>query len=93
MVKVTFTLDDGTVETLRRTASKLRKPQSMVVREAIQEYATRSARMSDEERREKLKIFDRMMSRIPRRPQSEADGEIAALRTSRRSGGRRTRVE
>ena len=38
MVQVTFTLDDQTVERLRRTASRLAKPQSYVVREAVREH-------------------------------------------------------
>ena len=36
---MTFTFDSQTVETLRRTASRLKRPQSVIVREAIQEYA------------------------------------------------------
>ena len=48
MVKVTFTLDDQTVERLRRTASRLAKPQSYVVREAVREYETRATKLGDE---------------------------------------------
>jgi hypothetical protein len=93
MVKVTFTFDQDTVETLRRTASRLKKPQSVVVREAIQDYAARAGRLSEEERRHMLKVFDRMVARIPSRSQAEADSEIAEIRAARRSGGRRTRSE
>ena len=93
MVKVTFTFDEGTVETLRRTASRLNKPQSVVVREAIQDYAVRSGRLSDEERRHMLKVFDRMVSRIPSGSQAQSDAEIAEIRKARRSGGRRSRAE
>jgi Ribbon-helix-helix protein, copG family len=93
MVKMTFTFDDDTVETLRRTASRLKKPQSVVVREAIQDYATRSDRLSDEERMHALKVFDRMIARIPTRSRSEANAEKAAIRAARRTGGRRTGVE
>jgi predicted transcriptional regulator len=39
MVKVTFTVDDETVRTLRTIAERLGKPQSMVVREAVAEMA------------------------------------------------------
>ena len=45
MVKVTFTLDDDTVARLRRIAARARKPQSLVVREAIAEYAARGERL------------------------------------------------
>jgi hypothetical protein len=93
MVKVTFTFDEQTVDTLRRTASRLKKPQSMVVREAIQDYAARTGRLSEEGRRHMLKVFDRMVGRIPTRSQTEADAEIADIRAARRTGGRRTRLE
>lgn len=93
MVKVTFTFDEQTVETLRRTASRLNKPRSVVVREAIQDYATRSGRLSEDERRRLLKVFDRMVARIPARRQAEADAEIADIRKARRGAGRRTRPE
>ena len=93
MVKVTFTFDDQTVETLKRTASRLKKPQSVVVREAIQDYALRSDRLSEEERTHMLKVFDRMLDRIPGGVQAEADAEISEIRKARKSGGRRTRVE
>jgi hypothetical protein len=92
MVKVTFTFDDLTVETLRRTAARLKKPQSVVVREAIQDFAARSDRMSEAERRHALKVFDRVIARIPSRSQAEADAEKAEVRASRKSGGRRTRL-
>jgi metal-responsive CopG/Arc/MetJ family transcriptional regulator len=92
MVKMTFTFDEETVGTLRRAAARLKKTQSMVVREAIRDYADRSDRLNDEERRHMLKVFDRMVARIPARPQSEANAEIAAIRASRRTGGRRTRT-
>ena len=38
---MTFTFDEHTVETLRRAALRLKKPQSAVVREAILAYAHR----------------------------------------------------
>jgi predicted DNA-binding protein len=93
MVKVTFTFDEETVETLRETATRLKKPQSAIVREAIQDYAVRSARLSEAERKQRLKVFDEMMARIPLRPQAQAETEIAEIRAARRSGGRRTRTE
>ena len=44
MVKMTFTFDEQTADTLRRAALRLKKPQSAVVREAIQDYASRVKR-------------------------------------------------
>jgi len=93
MVKVTFTFDDQTVETLRRTASRLKKPQSAVVREAIQDYAARSNRLTEEERKRLVKVFDHVIARIPRQRQAVADSEIAEIRSARKSGGRRTRLK
>jgi len=90
---MTFTFDEQTVETLRRAASRLRKPQSVVVREAIQDYASRSERLSDEERKSMLKALDRMVARRSKRTAGEVNAEIAAIRAARRSGGRRTRME
>ena len=93
MVKMTFTFDENTAETLRRAASRLKKPQSVVVREAIQDYATRADRLSDDERKQMIKVLDRMIARSPKRTQAEVDAEIAEIRATRRTGGRRTRLE
>ena len=93
MVKMTFTFDEKTAETLRRAASRLKKPQSVVVREAVQDYASRADRLSDEERKLKLNVLDRMMARPSKRTQAEVDAEIAEIRAARRTGGRRTRLE
>ena len=90
---MTFTFDEQTVDTLRRTASRLNKPQSVVVREAIQDYAKRGERLSDEERLRMLKVLDRMVARRSTRRQAAVDAEIAEVRAARRTGGRRTRSE
>jgi predicted transcriptional regulator len=88
MVKVTFTLDDQTIERLRRTAARLGKPQSHVVREAIREYETRSAKLSDEERTRMLAIVDRMVLEGPTRTAAEVDAELGEIRASRRRWAR-----
>jgi hypothetical protein len=91
MVKVTFTLDEQTVERLRRTAARLAKPQSYVVREAVREYEARSSRLSDEERARMLAIVDRMVQDPPTRSAAEVDAEVAEIRGARRrSSPRRT---
>jgi len=46
MARVTFSLDDATVARIRQTAARLRKPQSLVVREAVADYAARADRLS-----------------------------------------------
>ena len=89
MVKVTFTLDDATVEELRRTAARLRKPQSQVVREAVAEYSARTDKLTERERLHLLAVVERIKRMKPSRTQAENDAEIAAIRAARRSGGRR----
>jgi ribbon-helix-helix CopG family protein len=90
MVKVTFTLDDDTIERLRLTAARLRKPQSQVVREAVAEYAASAGRLSEAERRTMLAVFDRVVAPGSRRSASEVDEELREIRRARRRGGRRT---
>jgi hypothetical protein len=90
MVKVTFTLDDGTVERLRLTAARLRKPKSQVVREAVAEYAAAAGRLSEAERRTMLEVFDRVVTGVSRRSARQVDAELREIRRARRRGGRRT---
>jgi len=84
MVKVTFTLDDQTVERLRRTASRLAKPQSYVVREAVREYEARSTKLSDRQRARVLAIGDRVVQEPHTRTEAEVDAEVREIRASRR---------
>ncbi|MBM4438951.1 MAG: ribbon-helix-helix protein, CopG family [Candidatus Rokubacteria bacterium] len=93
MVKVTYTLDDETVERIRRIAGRLGKPQSMVVREAVKDYEARSDKLSEEERTRLLAALDAAMAKLPPRPRSEIDAELAEIRRARRHGGRRHRAE
>ena len=93
MVKLTFSVDEQTARTLRQTAERLKKPQSMVVREAVAEYAARQGRLTEAERRRMLKAIDEMMKRPPTRPQAEAEREIREIRRSRRHGGRLHPIE
>lgn len=88
MVKVTFTLDDETVERLRRVARRLGKPRSQVVREAVKDYESRSDKLSDEERQRMLDALDRIMKQPPTRPEADVDAELREIRTARRRWGR-----
>ncbi len=92
MVKLTFTFDQETVDRLRQAATRLARPQSYVVREAVREYAERIGNLSEGERRHLLKVFDTVIPAIPLRPLSEVRAEIAAVRAARRRGGRRHRA-
>jgi metal-responsive CopG/Arc/MetJ family transcriptional regulator len=87
-VKMTFTFDEDTVVRLNRTADRLAKPKSEVVREAIREYDAKSDRLSESERVRMLRVIDEIMKRPPTRSQRDADREIAEIRRARRSGGR-----
>jgi len=89
MVRVTYSLDAATVERIRRTAARLRKAQSLVVREAVAEYAARADRLSERERQHLLGVLSRLRSAAPTRPASAVDAELGTIRSARRRGGRR----
>ena len=93
MVKVTFTVDEETVEILRRMSAQLKKPQSAVFREAIKDYAERAVKLRPAERERLLEALQRMRSRKPSRSQTAVKAEIARIRAARRTRGRRTPVE
>jgi hypothetical protein len=93
MLKVTFTVDEQTVATLRRIATRMKKPQSVVFREAIQCYSEQADRLSRQERDHMLAVLDRIVARKATRSSADVDAELKNVRASRRAGGRRTRVE
>ena len=88
MIKVTYTLEDETVARIRAAAARLKKPQSQIVREAVAQYTGRPDHLTDEERREKLRIFDRMIAQVPARSDREVEAELQDIRRARRRGGR-----
>jgi len=92
MVKVTFTLDDRTVARLRQAAPRAHKPQSHVVRDAVNDYADRVGRLSESERIRMLAALDVIVSRRPTRSPADVDHELRAIRAARRTGGRRHRA-
>src|SRR5687767_11466593 len=93
MVKMTFTLDQPTVDALKRIATRLQKPRSYVLREAICHYEPHAGQLSKEERKQRLELFDRVIAAIPKRKATEVDSELRRLQESRRTGwnGKRTR--
>ena len=90
--KVTYTLDDDTVREIRKLADRSRKPQSMIVREAVAHYAAREDKLTAEERERQLRVINDMLTR-PRRAgdktRADVDRELRQVRQLRRSGGRR----
>lgn len=91
-VKVTFTLDEDTIQCLEAAAERLRLPKSQVIREAVHEYYRRIGRLSEKERVQMLRTFDRLLPKIPLRRHRSAERELEQLRATRRSGGRRSPV-
>lgn len=87
-IKVTFTLDEGTVTKLNRTAERLSKPKSEVVREAVAEYYEKAGRLSEAERTRMLSALRKFMSEPPTGPRKEAGEELRDLRRPRHSRGR-----
>lgn len=81
MVKVTFTLDDATVATLKRTAARLQKPQSWVVREAVADYAAREDRLTPDEKARALAALERF-EQVP--PAGDLERALADSRAARR---------
>ena len=88
--KVTFTLDKDTVHRIEEASHRLALPKSQVVREAISEYHARIGRMTDRERREKLRLFDAFVPKTPLRSPAAIARELKEIRLARRSGGRRS---
>jgi hypothetical protein len=90
MVKMTFSFDEATAALLRKSAARLARPQSAVVRDAIRDYAARLGRLSEQERVRLLRAFDALVPAIAPRPASQVVAEIRELRAARRRGGRRS---
>ena len=86
MVKVTFSLDDETVQALKKAAQRTRKPQSLIVREAIFHYAAREELLSDAERERLLNVLQQIQRRPPTRSAADVDRELEDLRRARRTG-------
>jgi hypothetical protein len=86
MLELTFSLDEKSVQTLRRVAERTRKPQSLVVREAIAQYAEREDVLSREERDRLLGVIRRIGQRPATRSRSAVRDELQEIRRSRRTG-------
>ena len=86
---MTYTLDDETVRHIRRLADRSRKPQSLVVREAIAHYVSRETTLTPDERERKLAILREIGGRLPTRSTADVDREVKDLRRARRVGWRR----
>ena len=88
MIKVTYTIDEETVDRIRTAAVRFKKPQSQIVRDAVRHYAGHTDRLTDEERRERVRRIKAMIARPPTRTAKEVDAELAEIRASRRLSAR-----
>jgi hypothetical protein len=88
--KLTFSLDQATVDVLRQAAQRHRKPQSLIVREAIAHYVAREEMLPDEERERLLGVLRKIKSRPPARSEAAVDAELRDIRRTRRTGWSRT---
>lgn len=86
MVKLTLSLDDETVRVLRRISEQKRKAQSLVVREAIAEYAAREDRLTDAERDRRLQVLGELAAQPVTRSDQDVERELRDVRHSRRTG-------
>jgi predicted transcriptional regulator len=93
MAKFTFVFDEETARTLRATAARLRKSQSLVVREAVAEYAAHAGRLTESERRRMLTTIDALRRQPATRSREAVRAEIRAVRNARRQGGRKRPAE
>lgn len=89
MARATFSLDEATIAEIKRTAERLKKPQSHVIREAVADYAARTDRLSERERRHMLGLLEDLRAVKPARTAQAVDAELKALRQARRAGGER----
>jgi predicted transcriptional regulator len=90
MQKLTFTLDEDTVNRLRRIAARLARPQSYVVREAVKEYDARAGKLSEDERARLLSAVDGMLKAPATRSTAAVDAELRELRAARRRWTKRS---
>jgi hypothetical protein len=86
--KVTFTLDEATIQLLKEAAMVTGKSQSLIVREAVAQYGRRRDKMDPEERMHKLQVFRELRKAGPFISRAEADAEIEEIRKARREDRR-----
>lgn len=93
MVKVTFTLDEATIQRLTEAAARRKIPKSQAVREAIEDFSVKEDIMDEAERQRKLRVVRALMAAPPTRSRKEMNAELTELRRARRHGGRLHRPE
>lgn len=89
MARATFSLDEATIAEIKRTAQRLKKPQSQIIREAVADFAARADRLSERERLRVMQLLTALQRAKPTRAEKDVDRELADIRAARRGGGRR----
>ena len=89
MARATFSLDEATIAEIKRTAERLKKPQSQIIREAVADFAARADRLSEQERLRVMQLLTTLQRAKPTRSEKDVDRELAEIRAARRGGGRR----
>ncbi len=87
--KVTFTLDQSSIQRLQEASDRLGLPKSEIVREAIMEYHDRLGKLSERERLAMLRAFDELVPKLPARSVAGVKRELAGVREASQAGGRR----
>ena len=85
MKKVTYTLDDETVDAIRRAAARSNRPQSAIVRAAVAAYGD-GDRLAESERRRMLTALRAYQAAMPKRSMAAVEKELREIRASRRIG-------
>lgn len=86
--KATFVLDEDSVRKLNLAAQRTHKPKSQIIREAISLFHENTGKVSEEEVRRRVAIYDAYIAQPPSRPDSDIDDELRELREIRRLPGR-----
>ena len=89
MARATFSLDEATIAEIKRTAERLKRPQSQIIREAVADFAARADRLSERERLRVMQLLTTLQRAKPTRGEKDVDRELADIRAARRGGGRR----
>ena len=92
-VKVTLSLPPETVELLSDAATRLAKPKSQVVRDAIQEFHAGIDRLSSAERVRMLAVLDEFAVTPATRSDDDVQRELEEIREARHSDIRQARFE
>ena len=92
-VKVTLSLSPETVELLSDAATRLAKPKSKIVRDAIQEFHAGIDRLSSAERVRMLAVLDEFAATPPIRSDADVERELEEIRKARHTDVRQARFE